>query len=467
MPGWLPPPTMNQSGFLLAWDEDHRPQLPLAERVIDVSSPDQDVRYASQPRTHPHKAVATHTDPAVLFQHSTSSQHFNQPTQPSFSNFSPRQSLENQNANHLLTRILSHFQIAIYRDGVCNYLRLTVNLWEELYNAPFPSSDHHFLQHCLSERYGKLPADLWGLINKLREQHDFRHLQDHFVNVISSRVTPRNPPQTPLGPSAFARRSIGSHGAGSAFSQSGDTSPILFRISSPVMGQGSQTTVTTPLSAGDTTGKPQTPYRRTKGRAPGGRRYKCPYTNCKHEPFRNAGNFNNHMRSCHAESVYRNQDPAEFLLPDLSPQPSNQGDWTSSVGTNASNSPLDQQRLFHESGIDSGMAVDQNVFEGMGDMLYFAGQDMFTANTVQSMFDHGSTQELPNPLVEGFGSGSTNHEVQLDTMTADSPNDVPRSSPADEEPVGFGQFQMIEQRRRSTRKCRLGCETEEWPQAWH
>lgn len=70
-------------------------------------------------------------------------------------------------------------------------------------------------------------------------------------------------------------------------------------------------------------------------RAPPGNAYICPYKYCKHAPFRNVGNFNNHMRKCHAEFRIAKWNQSEFLMP--------HGD-SAQIGTSQRDSPAAAER---------------------------------------------------------------------------------------------------------------------------
>lgn len=341
---------MDESGFPLYWDdEDRQMQLAQAGQVIDTPYPEQGFQHRSQPGAPPLNPIAAQA--AFAFQQQPFPQYLYQQPHSNIPPSDPQAFLFQNHIDNLLARILASPQTAAHSDSICFYLSLPPDIWATLYKAQSPTPFHHELTGLLSQKHGRPPTEILGLIHQLRERSDFLQAQPHLVNAFITATQQRNPSQTPEGSSASNRQSFA---GGRAPDQSGESSPTLY-ISSPMVGQESRTTATTPLSVGITRTQSRSPYKRTKGRAPRGERYKCPYLNCKHEPFRNAGNFNNHMRSTHAESLYRNQHPSNFLMPDVSPQPSIQGDV--STATSASDSPVNQRRLSREGSAGDLMAV--------------------------------------------------------------------------------------------------------------
>jgi hypothetical protein len=324
-----------------------------------------------------------------------------------------------------------------------------------------PDHVHQLLTECVALNYGRLPDDLGILVNELRDLSEFPHLQTHLVNVIMSTVPQRDPPHTPSGSSGQDAGPTGIHHLGREFDRSEETSPILV-ISSPRTAQSGRTAVTTPLSAGNARSTPQSPFQRKPRRAPRGERYKCPYTNCKHEPFRNAGNFSNHMRSCHAESPYRNQDPSDFLIPDFSPQPTVRGDVTSSAASNATDSPLSFRRSSQELGNGentSGGDRSAHGFESIGDGVLFHASH--PASIMRGGLNYADPQEgqgtsgLANgSLLEGFKFSPNSQQLQPDVVSDGDPDTATRLSPAEVGPVGFYDFQMMERHRCSDRRSR-------------
>ncbi|KAJ9607473.1 hypothetical protein H2200_007551 [Cladophialophora chaetospira] len=399
---------MDQPGFPPLWDEDEQQQLPQGGRAIDTSYPEQDFRYGGQPRApvlnpgpgQPHATFPLQQQALPQFLERQS--HFNLSQSYPQAFFS-----QNHTLHSALSSILSHPDVRAHRDSICFYLRLPPILYAELYRSQTPLPVHQELTTFLSQQHGELPADLWALIDLLREQPDFQQAQAYVIDVITTQVPRQNPAHTPGGSSVRG---------GPALGLSRATSPIQFHISSPVPGQG-QTTASTPLSTTNPRSKSQSPFHRTKGRAPRGERYKCPYTNCKHEPFRNAGNFNNHMRSAHFESPYRNQHPSNFLIPEASPQPSIQGDAPSSSATTASDSPVAYRR--------------QSQDYGSADLAAAFGRDRF-ANIGESAYPSTIDDEFQASIAPG-------------ATTEDSGQSLPHFSPEEAGHVGFGEFQRLEE----------------------
>ncbi|EXJ71324.1 uncharacterized protein A1O5_05130 [Cladophialophora psammophila CBS 110553] len=164
------------------------------------------------------------------------------------------------------------------------------------------------------------------------------------------------------------------------------------------------------------------------------------------------------MRNCHAESEYRNRHPADFLVPDSSPQLSNQGDTTSSVVTNASDSPLTRRRLSEESGTneDGAATADDEDVRDIGDIVFPAEQDEFQASMGKGMFSEGTpgapaTSGLAcGSLLEAFRFVPPNYQAQHNVMSQGGLNDMPRFSPRDD--VGFGQLQIMNEQGWNTRR---------------
>ncbi|KIW67631.1 hypothetical protein PV04_06868 [Phialophora macrospora] len=452
---------MNQPGVPLAWDGERQLRLPRAGRSA------QEIQNAHHPRAPLHNTGATQLDSAFQVQQSALPQYFHQaPSVDLLGNGSQAQAFCAQDHawHHLLRSILAHPDIATYRDGVCNYLRIPLGLWIELYKPQVPDHVHQMLTDCLALNYGRLPDDLGILIKELRDHIDFPHLQTHLINVIMSTVPQRDPPHTPSGSSGQDVRPMGSRRLGRDFDESEETSPTLV-IPSPRTAQSGRTAVTTPLFTGNARSTPQSPFQRKKRRAPRGERYKCPYTNCKHEPFRNAGNFINHMRNCHAESPYRDQDPSDFLIPDLSPQPSVQGDVMSSAATNADDSPLSYCRSSQEFGngeIAGGGDGSAQWLESIRDgVLIHASHTGFQACIMRGGLNHADSREgqvtsgLANSsLLESFRFSPNSHQLQLDIALDGGPDDTTRLSPAEVGPVGFYDFQIMERHRYSDGRSR-------------
>jgi hypothetical protein len=429
--GGPPYVAMDQSRFFMTGDNDRLYQPTPTGQMISVSSSEPQIQYAGQPQLQSNPAFISPVDHAQLFRHASFPQQFEHlPLQqfpfsiPNSPSSLPRHPLHGS----LFTAILNHPEIARHRDSVCNYLRLTPSLWEELYHPEQTSPVHHELTRYLSGRYGKLPADLWKLIDDFRAQQDFAQSQEYFVDTIVSIIRPHSVPPMPISSSEFDGQTITDE-------HSEQDSPIQVRVSGAAEGVSTSSNIFVASSR-----KSQAPYRRAKGRAPKGERYKCPYLNCKHEPFRNAGNFNNHMRSVHAESEYRKRHPSEFLMPDSSPQPSSHGDAPSSVGTGAAESPVSQQRMSRESSLArtrttsvSQAMLGDNLHpfaaHGLGPMI--TDFDMFqsglpiqaTSNVVSRMpqnnfgtsgleqMSHMATRSdgQNNPLFQGFGQSDADH----------------------------------------------------------
>ena len=57
-------------------------------------------------------------------------------------------------------------------------------------------------------------------------------------------------------------------------------------------------------------------------------------------------------------------------------------------------------------------------------------------------------------LLEGFRFDSTGHKALSDILSNDSPDTAPQFSPTDAGPVGFGDFQEMEERRRGGKRQR-------------
>ncbi|EXJ59028.1 hypothetical protein A1O7_06459 [Cladophialophora yegresii CBS 114405] len=441
---------MHQPGFPLAWEGERQLRLP------QLGHSAQAIRDANQRGVTFNNTVALQPDASFPLQQSALPPSSRQvPKLDPFGNNSQAFGAQSHAWDTAFRSILSHPDIAIHRDGVCSYLRIPTGLWNELYNPQVSEHVHHLLTECLARNYGTLPDDLRIVINELRDLPEFPHLQAHLVHVTMSAVPEQDHPQTQSVPSGQDLRPTINHSGGSDFDRSGETSPGVV-ISSPRTAQSGQTAVTTPLSMGNARSTPQTPFQRTKGRAPRGKRYKCPYTNCKHEPFRNAGNFNNHMRSCHAESPYRNQHPSDFLVADLSPQHSIQGDTMSSAVTNSSGSPLSHRRPSREFGNGEALDIgDRNTLEGVGhNAVYPASHAGLEASVTRGDPNHADPQEaqvtsglVNSSLLEGFTFIPNSRQHQPGTIWDNAADDTNRPSPTQAGPVGFHDFQMMERSR--------------------
>jgi hypothetical protein len=417
--------------------------------MVEGASPEQEFQYPHQTPVPPPDAATGHSPPTYLYQQPAFSQYaVHDPQFQPFAHPSQLFIAQSHAPDSALSRILSHPNVAVHRDSLVHYLCMTPGLWAELYRPEVPSPAHHLLKQGLVLKYGRLPDDLWMLVNELREQPDFPQLQDHCVSAILSTTPQQNPPQTP---SVFTEREVrvlGNPGYGAPFGQPHD-SPLLVLP----RGEGSQTGATTPLSvAGPSRSKSQSPYQRTRGRAPKGERYKCPYTNCKHEPFRNAGNFTNHMRSAHFESEYRNRHPSEFLMRESSPAPSVSGDGPSSSTTTASGSPLAFRAASQDyfgANLASVMSRETSVSLGYHGVEGI-GPDAGSGRSGQ--------EEPQEPVVtRKMATSSLTEEFALEqgrqgVRAINPPDDISEASPTQEGPVGFAEFQMMEQRRRGKGK---------------
>ncbi|OCT52061.1 hypothetical protein CLCR_08588 [Cladophialophora carrionii] len=448
---------MNHPGFPRTWNGERQPRLP------QLGWSAQEIRDANQRGEALHNTVAIQPHAAFQLQQSAFSSSVHQVPQPDlFGNNAQASPTQSRAWDNVFQSILTHPDIANHRDGVCSYLRIPSGLWTELYKPQVSEHVHYLLTDCLARNYGRLPDDLRILINELRDLPEFPHLRAYLVNVIMSTVPQQVPPKIPSVSSGQDVSATVSHSVGSDFDRSGETSPILV-ISSPRTAQSGRTAVTPPLSVGNARSTPQTPFQRAKGRAPRGERYKCPYTNCKHEPFRNAGNFNNHMRSCHAESPYRNQHPSDFLIPDLSPQPSIQGDAMSSAATNSSGSPLSHRRPSQDFGNPEVADIgDRNALESVGNNeVFHAGHIGLQAGVARGGLDHADPQEeqvtsglVNSSLLEGFTFSPRSRQLQPGIIWDDAADDTNRLSSTGAGPVGFYDFQMMERSRRSDRASR-------------
>lgn len=441
--------------MLLAWGEDHQSQPLQPGTAIDHPLTGLQIRSPGAQRLPPQRPTSIPAEPAFHIGESNHPQYLDHRSRRSISNsefqsFQP----ENRSSNELLAALLNHPDIATYKERVCNYLGLvTPSLWAELYRPEIATPVHRRLTRCLSQEWGELPPDIWRLVSHLRAQPDFGLLQHRLVHAITSCL-PQHPPQTPVWNHGYETRSLEDHGAGPTVHRSADASPILFRISTPALEQGRQTN-TMAMTAGNLRSKSQSPYQRTrtKGRAPKGEVYKCPYKNCKHEPFRNAGNFNNHMRNAHAESEYRNRHPSEFLMPDASPQPSNQGDGTSSAATNASDSPLATRRTSQElAPADMLATVNPEGFGNIGYDMFHPSQEEIQARIIQEPFENEDFREPgvvsahgSDLLLEGFRYARRAQQDRQDVLQDDRVFEPPLLSPPGAGPVGFGQFQQMEE----------------------
>ncbi|OAL17272.1 hypothetical protein AYO22_11837 [Fonsecaea multimorphosa] len=435
-------------------DEGHLSQAPLVGRMIDSPSSELEIRYPAPIGFQQSDSITTPMNPVNAFPQATWLQLLEQsrvdcPSDPSQTALSRHQT---SNSNLIIATLVGRPDIAAFRDTVCSYLRLTSGLWTELYKPREYTTAHRLLTRYLSQQYGRLPPDLWRLINELRDQFDFEQSRYECIDIISSIPTPPNMFTHGLALSGGDGPDLrGPHGWATPRSLEASSSRAA-QMPSPGPGPDSQTRPTTPVSVANGRRRLQSPPHqeaRDKGRAPRGKRYKCPYMNCRHDAFRNAGNFTNHMRRLHAESEYGNRPPADFLVPDSSPQPSNQGDTTSSVITNVSDSPLTRRRLSDESAAsEDGMttAGDDRVRD-IGDIAFTAEQDKFHIGMGQGVFDQGSP-EVPvtsrlesSSLLEAFRFVPTNYSaLQMSQCDRKQGSHYP---PQDE--VRYGQFQIMEE----------------------
>ncbi|KAH0843252.1 hypothetical protein FOPE_08095 [Fonsecaea pedrosoi] len=403
-----------------------QPLAMLTGRMIDSPSSELEIRYPVQMGNQTHRPVATPMGPAYAFQQATWSPLFDQ-SRIGFANNNSQTSLSHRqtsNSHAILATIIGRQDIAIFRDT----------------------------------EYGRLPPDLWRLVNELRDQYDFEHSRFECIDIISSIPIPPDLISGGLEATGHGGRDFGDSCNRPVPRASEGNSSLASHVSSPGPGQGSQTRSTTPVSMVGGRKKFQSPtYQRAKGRAPKGERYKCPYMNCRHDAFRNAGNFSNHMRNCHAESEYRNRNPAEFLVPDSSPQPSNQGDTTSSVVTSASDSPLTQRRLSQES-YGGGNEISNARQDGVryaGDFTFTTGHNGFQISMSQGVFDESS----PGPsgpsglsttsLLEALSFDPSNPGSRL--VTSQHERNHESCYPLKDE-AEYGQFQMMEDQRWKTRR---------------
>ncbi|KIW82606.1 hypothetical protein Z517_05633 [Fonsecaea pedrosoi CBS 271.37] len=436
-----------------------QPLAMLTGRMIDSPSSELEIRYPVQMGNQTHRPVTTPMGPAYAFQQATWSPLFDQ-GRIGFASDNSQTSLSHRqtsNSHAILATIIGRRDIAIFRDTVCSYLRLTSALWTELYNPREYSTAHHLLTRYLCQEYGRLPPDLWRLVNELREQYGFEHSRFECIDIISSIPTPPDLISGGLEAAGHGVRDFGDSCNRPVPRASEGNSSLASHVSSPGPGPGSQTRSTTPVSMVGGRKKFQSPtYQRAKGRAPKGERYKCPYMNCRHDAFRNAGNFSNHMRNCHAESEYRNRNPAEFLVPDSSPQPSNQGDTTSSVVTSASDSPLTQRRLSQESygGENEISNAGQDGVRYAGDFTFTTDHNGFQISMSQGVFDEsspgpsGSSGLSTTSLLEAFSFDPSNPGSRL--VTSQHERNHESCYPLKDE-AEYGQFQMMEDQRWKTR----------------
>lgn len=449
---------MDGSDFSLSMesDEDRQPQSPLAGRVIDTSTAEQTIRDPgplSVSTMHRHPTPTENT-----FQQLAPSQHFNLiqfgiPSNNLHHPISPIDAVTNP-----LATILGHPDTPTHRARVCNYLQLTQELWTALFNPQSPSTVQDLLAQQLVQMYGKLPATLWQLITELRNQHDFEQWRNDFVEAISSVSTPHNRSRAPSWFSGYAGRSPGGFGSRQALHPSDATSPVVFQFSSPVQGHGSRTNSTSPVSIAHSGSNPQSPFKKKKGRAPQGYKYVCPYKNCKHTPFKNGGNINNHVDRCHAESDYRKKHPAEFLVPESPPLRDNgDGDeWPPSVATNASDSPLYKRNSSQEfRDIGERMSpAGQEGLTGVGDVMSPPSHVVFNMNVGQETFDQigaravsASSELASNAFLEGATFNMMDQRQQTANMSkGHGSNGLSEYSPNPDGPVPFGMFQMIEEK---------------------
>ncbi|OAG36785.1 hypothetical protein AYO21_09058 [Fonsecaea monophora] len=381
-----------------------QPLAMLTGRMIDSPSSELEIRYPVQMGNQTHRPVATPMGPAYAFQQATWSPLFDQ-SRIGFANNNSQTSLSHRqtsNSHAILATIIGRQDIAIFRDTVCSYLRLTSALWTELYNPREYSTAHHLLTRYLCQEYGRLPPDLWRLVNELRDQYDFEHSRFECIDIISS---------IPIPPDLISGGLEATGHGGRDFVQ------VLVKVVK------------------------QDPRRQFRW----------------HDAFRNAGNFSNHMRNCHAESEYRNRNPAEFLVPDSSPQPSNQGDTTSSVVTSASDSPLTQRRLSQES-YGGGNEISNARQDGVryaGDFTFTTGHNGFQISMSQGVFDESS----PGPsgpsglsttsLLEALSFDPSNPGSRL--VTSQHERNHESCYPLKDE-AEYGQFQMMEDQRWKTRR---------------
>ena len=456
MLGWLPPLLhMDPSGFPFPWDKDQPRQQPSsATPVTGASHPERELQPTSQPRIYLQESVATPADPIFRFPQPGFPEYPQHG--PQFNRFpgSPQPFLTPIPAiNNLFARIINHPAIATHSNTLYHYLQLPPSLWAELYKPNERFVQHRQLTHYLSQLYGRLPDDLWALLEELREQPDFLHARNRMAATVLEIAQRQNPPQTPPASTGLNMGLLGNDGFGSSAGQSLEASPVLVQVFSPTPGQPGRAAAPNPFSVDSSRSTSQN--RKSKGRAPLGERYKCPYTNCKHEPFRNSGNFQNHMRGVHAESPYRHRHPSEFLIPDVSPQASVQGDGTSSAATNASESPVDVRRPSQDcvSGDLTG-AVARDRFGSADDgirrsgLLNQMGSSALQENFGSQESHRGSEagEKEAGSLLGGFGFGLTGRDGHM--RIAERKGEF---APGHEEPVGFEQFQLMEEQRWSER----------------
>ncbi|KIX04961.1 uncharacterized protein Z518_05833 [Rhinocladiella mackenziei CBS 650.93] len=318
----------------------------------------------------------------------------------------------------LISPILQYPEIARHRDAVCQYLQVPPDLWRALYTPRFSSAVQQQLRQYLSQLYGLLPDGLWERVVTLRNEFHFEDLQNYLVKVISSVQISQNRARSASGAPGHDRQSQGGSAGRPALhpscaptrSPSGEG-----RFASPQPDQGMQTRSTTPVSAVYLRSgtNPRSPYHAVKGRAPAGYKYFCPDASCTHPAFSNAGNYKNHMDRMHA--LYPPHNPADSLRRVSSRHQDIGDEGTSSVATNASDSPL-----FHRN---SGQE-----FRSIGDIVSSVGQEGLDADG-----SHART----NTGWEGLEHGDTPLESALGDRSAEP---LPaRVNPTDRDPDSVGE----------------------------
>lgn len=392
---------MENGNFTLSGESDED----LAGMVIDAPGPERKVQY-------PVQLFPAQMEHEFMFPPAAQPQQLDPMRYDLLSKTSRNQIPCTTASNDPLMPILTHPRFATHRTSVWSYFQLTQELWTALYCPRTTSQAGNLLIRCLSQEYGTLPLDLWGLVSDLRGRPEFEHMQNEFVEIIASCLTPQSRSRAASDLIGYEDFSPGGQGTRRGFHHSGATSP-----GSQPPGYGTQTRPPTPTSNPRLAKKSQKPNQRTRGKAPRGWRYKCPYKNCK-DSFRSAGNYDNHMLRCHAESEYCKRDPAEFLERDRSP-PLDGGDGRrASLPTNGSDSPLlqrDWSQEFKDLG-DIMPTAGSEGFTGIGDIMVPVDRDGIGASMHQEGFEHAdalvvsakkSDCQSNKSLLEGIRLGSS------------------------------------------------------------
>ncbi|KIW31356.1 uncharacterized protein PV07_03012 [Cladophialophora immunda] len=425
-------------------DEGHQPLASLVG-LID-SPPELEIRYPAQMGFQARAPIATPMDQAHAFQPATWRQVFEQSRFPLSSDNSQTSQSHRQtsNSNTIMASIMGRHDIAAFRDTVCSYLRLTSGLWTELYNPREDSTAHHLLKRYLCQEYGRLPPDLWDLLKELRDQYDFENSRYDCIDFISSLPTPAALFPQSLASSGSEERDFWGTSSWTAPRALEASSSRAAPMSSPGSGREVQTRSTTSVPAANGRRRFQSPsHQRARGRAPKGVVFRCSYEGCRHDDFRNAGNIMNHISKCHAESPLVHQHPATFMVPASSPQPSNQGDATTSVVTNASDPTFIRRRLSQEyDGSDDGTAAagDDGVRD-IGDIAFTAEQDELQVHVVQGVMGEGSPGAT--------GTSGLESSSLLEAFTFVEGIQGSSHYPPQHE-VRYGQLQIMEDRRWET-----------------